>query len=68
MAYRMPPAEAPPSIVKALDPEGVPKDSTAAANQDDLRKNEPAAKTEEYGYIVTNQRCSFSSMWFNQSG
>lgn len=67
MAFKMAAPKAPPSIVKAPNPEGVAKDSAAAANRDNLRKNKPASKTEEYGYIVTNQRCRFSSMWFHQS-
>nr|XP_046238650.1 receptor-type tyrosine-protein phosphatase-like N isoform X3 [Scatophagus argus] len=49
MAYKMAAPEAPPS-----KPEGVQKDSPAAANQETQRKNEAAAKPE-YGYIVTNQ-------------
>ena len=60
MAYKMAAPEAPPSSVKSPKPEAVQKDSSAAANQDKLRKTEPAAKSEEYGYIVTNQRCSMS--------
>lgn len=71
MAYKMVP-EAPPSTVKAPKPEEGQKDTTPAltANQEQLRPNEPAAKAEEYGYIVTNQRYSrgISSMWFDQSG
>ncbi|KAM8722376.1 receptor-type tyrosine-protein phosphatase-like N isoform 5-T5 [Acanthopagrus schlegelii] len=55
MAYKMAAPEAPPSSVKSPKPEAVQKDSSAAANQDKLRKTEPAAKSEEYGYIVTNQ-------------
>ncbi len=69
MAYKMAAPEAPPSTIKPPKPEGVQKDSTAAANQDKLRKNEPVAKTEQFGYIVTNQRYRMlvSSLWFNQS-
>lgn len=49
MTHKNPKAEAPPTILKTPD-------VTAAANQDNPRKSEPAAKAEEYGYIVTNQR------------
>ncbi|XP_030265636.1 receptor-type tyrosine-protein phosphatase-like N isoform X3 [Sparus aurata] len=55
MAYKMAALEAPPSSVKSPKQEAEQKDSAAAANQDNLRKTEPAAKSEEYGYIVTNQ-------------
>lgn len=67
MAYKMPP----PSTTKTPKPDTAQKDLTAAAaDQDQPRKDEPVAKTEEYGYIVTNQRCSMlvSSTWLNQSG
>ncbi|KAG8004531.1 Receptor-type tyrosine-protein phosphatase-like N, partial [Nibea albiflora] len=66
MAYKMPAPEAPPSTAKTPKPDAAQKDSTAAAaDQDQPRKDEPVAKTEEYGYIVTNQRCSMlvSSTW-----
>uniref|UniRef100_A0A3Q3VR45 Uncharacterized protein n=1 Tax=Mola mola TaxID=94237 RepID=A0A3Q3VR45_MOLML len=61
MAHKMAAAEAPPP-----KPEGVRKE--LAANQDGVRKSEAAATTEEYGYIVTKQRCSQSdesieNMW-----
>lgn len=43
---------APPPTAKPHKPEKVQKDS----NQEDLRKNKPEAKTNEFGYAVTNQR------------
>lgn len=70
MAYKIAAPKAPPSTVKPPKPEGSQKDLTVAAKQDKLRPNEPAAKPEEYGYIVTNQRYGTltSSMWSHQSG
>lgn len=59
MALKMAASKAPPPIVKTPNPEGVPKD--LPANQDNLKKNELGDKTEEYGYIVTNQRWLFYS-------
>lgn len=56
MAYKMDAPEAPPSTIKPPKPEGAQKDPTVAASQDKLRQKEPAAKAEEYGFIVTNQR------------
>ncbi|KAM9334309.1 receptor-type tyrosine-protein phosphatase-like N [Symphorus nematophorus] len=56
MAYKMATvAEAPPSTVRTPKPEGAQKDSSAAADKDKLRTKEPKTKTDEYGYIVTNQ-------------
>lgn len=60
MAHKMAAAEAPPP-----KPEGVRKE--LAANQDGVRKSEAAATTEEYGYIVTKQRCSQSDESMCQS-
>ncbi|XP_040887882.1 receptor-type tyrosine-protein phosphatase-like N isoform X2 [Toxotes jaculatrix] len=49
--------ESPPSTNKSPKLEGPQKEPspTVASNQDKLGKKEPAAKAEEYGYIVTNQ-------------
>lgn len=58
MAYKMAGPKAPPSTATPPKPAEVQKDSSAAANRDELRKKEPPPQTEEYGYIVTNQRCS----------
>ncbi|TKS66502.1 Receptor-type tyrosine-protein phosphatase-like N [Collichthys lucidus] len=58
MAYKMPAPEAPPSTTKTPKPDTAQKDLTpaaAAADQDQPRKDEPVAKSKEYGYIVTNQ-------------
>lgn len=52
MTHKMAAAEAPPPTAKPRKPEEVQKDS----KQEDLRKKEPEAKTEEVGYAVTNQR------------
>ena len=50
--------EAPPSTAKSPKAEGPQKEMTptAASNQDEVGEKELAAKAEEYGYIVTNQR------------
>lgn len=58
MAYKTTVPEAPPSTNEPPKPGGAPKDPTpaVAASRDNLRKGEVAAHTEEYGYIVTNQR------------
>lgn len=52
MTHKMAAAEAPPPAAKPHKAEEIQKDS----NQEDLRKSEPEAKTEEFGYAVPNQR------------
>lgn len=48
MAYKTAPVEAPPPAAKPLEPEGGGKESIATANS--------GTKSEEFGYMVTNQR------------
>lgn len=50
--------EAQPSTIKAPKPEEAQKDTTPTVTSrlDKLGKTKPASKTEEFGYIVTNQR------------
>lgn len=52
MTHKMAAAEAPPPPAKPHQSEESLKDS----HQEDVRKNEPEPKTEEFGYVITNQR------------
>lgn len=58
MAYKMVAPEAQPSTIKAPKPEEAKKETTptVTSQQDKLGKTKPVTKTEEFGYIVTNQR------------
>lgn len=52
MTHKMAAAVAPPPATKPHKSEEIQKDS----NQEGVGRNEPEAKTEEFGYVVTNQR------------